>query len=381
MLADTAASAVAPGIAVNVPGTEYHHERLVNQGTRQLAQDVGNQKDEAQTQEANARTTALNAPAPDEVTPLSTDSGIYGFHKRGGEVTPLNGPDNQQLQPVEKPQAQNVHVLPDGKVVAISNGPDGKPKADIVYQGDPAVKTEVKQLEIGGKPHQVLINSASGETIKDLGETGEKPPVINVNADRRAKDANTEKEYTAAKKEMSGSFGAAQTQLESVDEAQKLIGSGAVGQALGTVKTMVAIAGGKGSGVRITQAELNSIAKARGVQGNFEGWVNGLEGKGNYSPQQIQQVKSILGDVQQKIRQKQQLLSDSLDKLDSAGSTDEVRAIQRDYRHASMGDTGGAGGATHSVSLKAAMALPANKGKSEADVRKDITSHGYQVGQ
>lgn len=31
------------------------------------------------------------------------------------------------------------------------------------------------------------------------------------------------------------------------------------------------------------------------------------------------------------------------------------------------------------VSLKKAMAIPQNKGKSEADVRKDIESHGYTV--
>ena len=33
------------------------------------------------------------------------------------------------------------------------------------------------------------------------------------------------------------------------------------------------------------------------------------------------------------------------------------------------------------VSLKAAMGLPANKGKSEADVRKDIEAHGHTVGE
>jgi hypothetical protein len=50
---------------------------------------------------------------------------------------------------------------------------DGKPV------GAP-LKTEIKQLEIGGKPHQVLFNSQTGEQIKDLGETGEKPANVNV---------------------------------------------------------------------------------------------------------------------------------------------------------------------------------------------------------
>lgn len=38
-------------------------------------------------------------------------------------------------------------------------------------------KTDVRQMQVGGKPHQVLFNATTGETIKDLGESGEKPPV------------------------------------------------------------------------------------------------------------------------------------------------------------------------------------------------------------
>lgn len=57
------------------------------------------------------------------------------------------------------------------------------------------LKTEVKQLQIGGKPHQVLVNSQTGETIKDLGESGEHPPsqISNFNLSPEAKDmlANT----------------------------------------------------------------------------------------------------------------------------------------------------------------------------------------------
>ena len=43
-------------------------------------------------------------------------------------------------------------------------------------------RRHVTQLEIGGKPHQVLGSTRqTGETVKDLGETGEKPPTVNVN--------------------------------------------------------------------------------------------------------------------------------------------------------------------------------------------------------
>jgi hypothetical protein len=40
--------------------------------------------------------------------------------------------------------------------------------------------TKIVQLEVGGKPHQVLIDERSGAQVKDLGESGEKPPVVRV---------------------------------------------------------------------------------------------------------------------------------------------------------------------------------------------------------
>lgn len=48
-LADVAGSSVAPMVTAALPGTEYHHDRLIQQDQRQLAGDVANQKDEAQT--------------------------------------------------------------------------------------------------------------------------------------------------------------------------------------------------------------------------------------------------------------------------------------------------------------------------------------------
>lgn len=52
-------------------------------------------------------------------------------------------------------------------------------KAQAAENKPDPVKTEVKQLQKNGRPHQVLINSATGAEIKDLGETGERPPMNN----------------------------------------------------------------------------------------------------------------------------------------------------------------------------------------------------------
>jgi hypothetical protein len=43
------------------------------------------------------------------------------------------------------------------------------------------------------------------------------------------------------------------------------------------------------------------------------------------------------------------------------------------------GSAPGGGGEKRTVSLKAAMALPGNKGKTPQQVQADITAHGYSV--
>ena len=48
--------------------------------------------------------------------------------------------------------------------------------------------TKTVQLEVGGKPHQVLVDERTGAQIKDLGESGEKPPSVSLNLGREEKN-------------------------------------------------------------------------------------------------------------------------------------------------------------------------------------------------
>ena len=164
-----------------LPGTTAHHAMELRNLNSQIGHEAEENLKGAQAGEANARASALENP-PDRFSALPTEQGYQSFDVRTGKATPLTDTTGAPLQSVEKPQAQNVHVLPDGKVIAVHTDKNGVPQAQVVYQGDPATKTEVKQLEVNGKPHQVLINSATGEQIKDLGETGEKPPTFNIAA-------------------------------------------------------------------------------------------------------------------------------------------------------------------------------------------------------
>lgn len=181
----------------------------------------------------------------------------------------------------------------------------------------------------------------------------------------RTRDAETEKEYNAASKDLNKQFNTAQTQSEALDTARKELASGAVGQAVGTVKTMVGLAGGAGSGVRITQAELDSIANARGLGGSFEGYINRLSGQGKLSPAQLQEMDGLLQTVANTVHTKMGKQDQYLDRLAQAGSPQEIRQTQSEYRKELLGGKG-AGGTIRARDLQgklheapAGTALPA----------------------
>jgi hypothetical protein len=341
----------APRLTSAIPGTPLHHQAVVaeNEDALKTEQGVANEEQRrglegAQTAHLGAETEKLGQPPPDEYAPLNTSTGIRSFNKRSGATKPVTDEGGTELQPFEKTPADKpaYHVLPDGTVIALHTDESGKSNAEVVYKGDPKVPTEVKQLEIGGKPHQVLINSQTGATVKDLGETGEKPPVTNINAETSALDRESSRFAKAHEKSISD----ANSQLEKITDARAMVNGNAESQALGLPKVLTALVSGQGSGVRITQAELNMIGKARGIEGDVEGFINKLSGKGQLTGTQKQQLTQILDDVKARVLQKQQIANDALDSINSAKSREEIVAADKAARDKLGAMEKGQGGAT-----------------------------------
>ncbi len=125
----------------------------------------------------------------------------------------------------------------------------------------------------------------------------------------------------------------ANSQLEKIADARAMINGNAESQALGVPKVMTALVSGQGSGIRITQAELNSIAKARGIAGSLEGFVNSVSGEGKLTDTQKQQLSQILDDVASRVKQKQSIANEALDKINGARSRDEIVKIDTETRN------------------------------------------------
>lgn len=195
-----------------IPGTESHHEAIVRSDTNAAKEEQEAQKaaDEstrsatqsgletaqagaipsevalrnAQAEEARQRAENLRNPpgVVKEKQILYDKAGDpIGYQDEHGNVF---GPQDPSLpQGVKdvlsaarsKTPNPNIHELPDGTVVAITVGKDGKPTATEVYKGDPKIETIATQREVNGRPHTVLVNRQTGDDIKDLGPTGEKP--------------------------------------------------------------------------------------------------------------------------------------------------------------------------------------------------------------
>jgi hypothetical protein len=98
--------------------------------------------------------------------------------------------------------------------------------------------------------------------------------------------------------------------------------------------------------VRITQPELNAIAKARGITGDVEGFINKFSGKGPLTAEQKRQLTQLMDDVADRIRQKQAIANDALDRINSAGSRDEIVRIDSEARRKLGESVSGSSGST-----------------------------------
>lgn len=116
----------------------------------------------------------------------------------------------------------------------------------------------------------------------------------------------------------------ADSHLEKIDDARNMINGPAAAQALGIPKVLTALVSGQGSGVRITQAELNSIGQARGITGDVQGWINKMSGQGTLTKEQQAQLSQVLDDVRAKVLQKRAIAKEALDNINGAESRDEV---------------------------------------------------------
>lgn len=353
---DITGSVFAPRLAMALPGTSLHHNLLVNQATNNVAKDQAQEQAAAQTAGTQAETrhitdesNALEAPKLPEYDYIDGPNGKVAVQKGTTTATPVTDPSGKPLTaPVKSPanEFELWHQQNPTGTAADFQQLQAKP---ITQQQADALNNVYDQLP-GNHPKGTFRAGMSTADATQLQtglnavvgkQQGAQSIVIKneqaANSGDKATDAETRKEYTTATKSLTGQFTTAQKQSETLATARQEIGSGAVGQAVGTIKSLVGLAGGQGTGVRITTAELDSLAHARGISGNVEGFFNKLSGQGQMSASQVRQLDGLLADVQAKVQEKMGVQDKYQTQLDAATSPAEVRKIMGEYRKESMG--------------------------------------------
>lgn len=229
--------------------------------------------------------------------------------------------------------ATDPHVLAWKQAIGDIQKPEKEPKEE-----SPTIELQ-RQLQTmqPGTPEYKAVQ----QRIKDLNPQAEQRFNFQVGEagkkDAKAADANTEKEYVWTRNNFDKDLHTYRAQAEKLQEAATLVGNGAMGDAIGSIKSLSGLASGQGSGVRITQAELNSIAHARGYAGDFQAWLQKFGDGRSLTPAQEAELRAVVGDIEKKSALKERVINKVLDDLGGATDTKTIRTIYSQARHALMG--------------------------------------------
>lgn len=317
-----------------IPGTEGHHELLVHQNAKDIAADTSNAQRQAQTAAENATAQHTAAETP-EVAPNAESLRQY----QGAETEHLGAETENLKNPPANLAVAYAHAVNQ----AIKEGRD--PAQDPIVghlsdaitglqrQAAPKGREHVNLQDQQGRPYGGTFDPESGKYFDAAGKEianpvpYEKPIRISAGG-----DASLDREAGRLGKPYEKGVSDANAQLEKIADARTMVNGNMEAQALGIPKVLTALVSGQGSGVRITQAELNMIGKARGIQGDVEGTLNSWAGKGRLSAEQQRQLTGILDDVKNRIIAKQAIHNDALDKINGAASRGDVIAADREAR-------------------------------------------------
>jgi hypothetical protein len=313
-----------------IPGTTLNRAAQRNAGIRQLAQlqneDQAAQDDTARRNLELTQTQALpaseaakdnleNAQADRERNPLATTP-FELWHSQNPTGT-VQGFLAMQEKPISQQDADARNGVWD-KVAQQYGLPSGQFKPGMSLADANA---------LAGELNNVISRNQSGQKIVIENKTADS------NAENR-RDSQTQKDYDWYRNEWTKKFDTYDKQRDQINEANTFISKSAMGDAIGAIKSLSSMAAGMGSGVRITQAELNSIVHARGYGGDAMAWLQKFGDGRNLTPDQEGQLKSVLGGINSLAARKESFMNRVLDDLGDARDIDSLRKIDSQARAA-----------------------------------------------
>jgi hypothetical protein len=336
-IGDIAMSGIFPGVGQFVPGTSARRASQLGAATNALNTDVANAQKQAETAEATERTREMPEAMQRQMQTLRAGLAEHGLEMDDqGNITPV---PEERLSPAIRAQLQG-----DWKPVAGAMGPNREPleynEKTGTYRpapGTPGATVSKQPNEKPDTPEQQYIDeyqrlnpkATVADAVKAYAAATQKPErgptIIQQGAEIDRIAGRLGKPHETA-------ITAGNNQLERMDEARAMINGSAEAQALGIPKVLTALVSGQGTGVRITQPELNAIGKARGFAGDVQGTINALAGKGKLTKEQQQQITAIIDDAKRRLQEKLNISNQALDAMNGAETRADVIAADKKAR-------------------------------------------------
>jgi len=388
---ETVGNIAVPGVMANIPGTEMNRGVRIAGAQNQLAgaeknrlAAAGAEKDEAAATGATANTKMTADMAAKGYTPVTDAMGktSWQFTGKGEEKVTTDDrktlPDGtpnpnygKSVYATLNPQGQAMSY---GALAAEPNKPAAAPTKEsdeIKYTGlDQALRTNPAGVSTTDRPGLAAYQRAQGtkglnpEALQAT--TGQFP--VPADYPKGYQDPQYQKDHAAWNNSYDKAFRGQPAQLEAqakvdqgkqdklfqqkndsvknyetvmgknsdkimnLQQAQSMLDDpNGMKDALVLVKALVATAGGMGSGVRITNAELQRISSSRGWSDTAGIKINNALDPANWeslSPAQREQLKGIVQDVFKNVDRKQNILAAGTADIRNAHSTDEINGIQ-----------------------------------------------------
>jgi len=382
-LGDVGLRAVAPAVDLALPGTSLHHLADLHQGNKQVAADELNAEKEAQTKnlelepQLNLAKQALANQKQEEVAhqhqavnennaaKLKSTLAAHGFaqdEENEGQLRPLKYEEMSETQ-------QAVHDLKGAQEE------QAKATADLKKaQNDPSSPTyqmAQARLQSAQNAHSIALQrlglSERQFEMRAHGTENGTPLPGSIQTDQGTVGTAFQKNVAPTETEKNAS-GRAVTMNDLSARIREGLKDPEIQAHLGPVAGRAAQLQGQLGTLPPKVAEFYNDLKSYGA---FQAGLHPVRGIGG-----LQYFDRIMGGLAQTPEQLEGKLTSN---ERTAGSVQKVGSPKVAGGNTSV--TGGQGiqPSGKAVSLKDAMALPVNKGKSEADVRKDIESHGHTV--
>lgn len=151
------------------------------------------------------------------------------------------------------------------------------------------------------------------------------------------KDAQTEKSYQAHLRILEGARKPLDDKAQKLGELNDIVNAATpIADSVLAAKFMTAMAGGQGSGVRVTGAEINNIKGGRGmwqgIEAKMQQFALDPTKAGSFTPEQRSQIKQMSDQLQKQLRQKLSKANDAQQALVDAPNAQAHRQIVADFQ-------------------------------------------------